>query len=125
MIRLTNNPVWIKVFGQIAYKHSLFTSDGMLKYWYNAPQGVEQIALARIDGQYVGCGLLLKGNYLAEGNELINIAVFVKKNYRRQKIGTQLIQHIQQHTDRELILWSKGFRSDFFKKATEQLCHQN
>jgi GNAT superfamily N-acetyltransferase len=100
--------------------HEELHSFGGMYYWSKHNENVEQVIVAYCSDEPVGSLI-----YLKEPTEAydypVNIGVFVKPDYRRNGIGTMLIQELMYMGYTDIKFWTKGpkdkIRHNFFTKA--------
>lgn len=92
IIQSTRQLSKIKKICKIGIENDLFSFYGMMQYWMLEPQKFHVISIAYHQDKPIGIAILRKQKC---PETYVNIAVYVKKKYRRAGIGSELIKRLK------------------------------
>jgi GNAT superfamily N-acetyltransferase len=97
------------------------TSGSALHGWYLKPTKIKKVVVCKADGVIVGAAVLMKREDKAFRT---NIGVYVKRDFRRQGIGTELIRRLSPRNTRTTkLMWNYGIAGSerFYREVASRL----
>jgi GNAT superfamily N-acetyltransferase len=100
----------------IADNAELYSSGGMFKSFYNNPDIIEKIILAKLDEKYIGSTVLLYESVLS-GAGMVNYGVYVHPKYRLRGVGRLLTNKLTSLTKKQIRFYQGKPTIGFFEKV--------
>jgi len=81
-------PKKIEKFANMVIKHKLHLDGGLMSSWAKSYSCIKAITIVKRNGKPIAAGIRINSIFL-------NTGIFVKPNYRRQGIGSNILQRLK------------------------------
>ena len=99
----------MKPLADIIFRDKLYLADGSMLRWSRKLSDVKDIFIASIGETNIGALILLNAPKNEYPGVKINIGVYVKSSFRRQGIGTQLVEASRlKYPDFQIYPWKEN-----------------